>query len=433
MEEATLALFQVAAEGDLAGVQRFFTLETTARIIAQTNAGHRARSDAALARNESPFRDGMSREGWNAPQGSPSRSFFDVVISNDHRHILNWFLSSDACRVIGDTMRAIISSIATTVILDRPRDSFEVLEIIFDSYLFVKVLTPMERKHAFYDMSHVACFLNLPDLLRLLLAHGSDANIADARGSLLEVCGVFGSVECLEVLVESGIFGVQHAITTDWNAPFRNVEVALALLQIGVDMQCDPNRGSPLHVATRFRCDDVVETLATLGYVDVNARYSTTSTRTHQGGTFVYTIEDMTPLMIACLPSEYQRPGFATASVLVAHGADVRQWNRDGETALHILVKNKFDADIVALLVATDPEVINLPDQEGNTPLHLMLQTMELDFAAQSCDVLLSNGADPYICNVRGESAYQVLMESEQGREYVHSHPQYFTKPSSAT
>ncbi|TMW67183.1 hypothetical protein Poli38472_012299 [Pythium oligandrum] len=213
---------------------------------------------------------------------------------------------------------------------------------------------------------------------------------------------------------ESGVFGMQHS-SASWVGSFKSVDVTLALINNGVDLHGAFNHDSSLHANTFYRHNKVVETLVKDGYVDVDARGE----------------DGVTLLMVAARRQTMQRSGLDIASLLVAHGTNVREQTDSGEIAFHYLVKNQIDKKVVALLVAQDPELINLSDNNGATRLlSSMVQTTDTSFAslAYRIDILLSHGADPFIQSHSVESASQVLMATNQGRAYIASRPHYFPK-----
>ncbi|XP_014274864.3 poly [ADP-ribose] polymerase tankyrase-1 [Halyomorpha halys] len=102
----------------------------------------------------------------------------------------------------------------------------------------------------------------------------------------------------------------------------------------------------------------------------------------------------------------------------------VKDANHNQYTMLHyaVSIKNNIAGTIQMLLRCGAN--INARDAEGNTPLHIAVS--EKDDESQT--VLLLNGADPYIANGAGRTAFQMLKESSPGvvdrlQWYINSMP----------
>ncbi|TMW67185.1 hypothetical protein Poli38472_012301 [Pythium oligandrum] len=398
MDQSTqLALFQAAADGDLDAVRAFFAHPSVLEAVDKTNDDFRRLRNAALAQNESPYsvayRTEHSADRWYDHYPTELPGFlFEWIIRRDQLHVLEWFVSSDSCEIIGDTMRGNVPRITSVAIsMDKPG----ALELILESYLFVDVFSHAERQFAMHEMLDQACSNNSPDVIRLVVAHGIDLSQPMARNNPLETCGFNGSVECVDVLVSSGLFGVQHS-TLGRKIPFKNVEVAVALINHGVDFRSE--RESPLHTAAHYRALDIMKTMVVEGCVDVNS--------CAMGG--------ITPLMLATRRDRWSESGLPVASFLVPYGADVRPRSDRGETALHFAVKEGIDREMIAFLLDLAPEIVNEQDEDGATPLLLMTQSRYFRGNAEDLDVLFANGADPYRVNNTGLSAYHVLVVPNQ-------------------
>ncbi|TMW67190.1 hypothetical protein Poli38472_012306 [Pythium oligandrum] len=409
-EKLQRALFQAAMDGDLDTIRWVFTLSNAFEAVARSNTEHREMREAALAQNKSPyhntFRRLQSTESWYTRY--ESGFLFKRIIEYEQLHVLEWFLSAEACELLGDTMRGLLHDLAGAVIY-LEGDHLDVLELILESHLFTQVLSPMERQYALQEIIELAIPLNRADLIRLLVTYGADVDGLVKRNGALMLCEKYRSLECVERLVESGVFEVQYSILSGSTA-FENVQVMLALIKNGADAQGEPNRYSPLHTAAHFHATDFVETLVTHGCVDVNAGA--------MGGT--------TPLMLAVRGDRWSNSGLAIASFLVAHGANVSQPSDMGETALHFAVKGWVNKETAAFLIDKDTTLVNRPDENGTTPLLAMIQSFSFSNRDDDLDFLLSRGADPYIRNQRDESAYKKLLADKRGRAYVNSHPHFF-------
>lgn len=97
--------------------------------------------------------------------------------------------------------------------------------------------------------------------------------------------------------------------------------------------------------------------------------------------------------------------------LLLDHGADTNQLNKDNETSLHIAVKAENIA-IVELLLQNKANA-NIRNICGKTPLHLAAEKESLDIAK----LLLDNGADANIEDKYG--ATPICVAEKQGNENI--------------
>ncbi|XP_063426863.1 uncharacterized protein LOC134710434 [Mytilus trossulus] len=65
-------------------------------------------------------------------------------------------------------------------------------------------------------------------------------------------------------------------------------------------------------------------------------------------------------------------------------------------------------------------DFVNMPDKEGNTPLHSLIKRRILKEESHRCiETLLENGANPYLCNDYGVSANGLIQSSFDTVEYI--------------
>ena len=122
---------------------------------------------------------------------------------------------------------------------------------------------------------------------------------------------------------------------------------------------------------------------------------------------------------------------------LLKAGADVSLRDNEGQTFLHEWCKqgrshwSNLD-DMVRQLLARHPELANVPNGDGDTPLHTAVRSGN-QTAAQ---ILLQNGADQLIQNARGETALYLAQKDNGGylANVVHlkgcSYNFYFSMPT---
>lgn len=93
--------------------------------------------------------------------------------------------------------------------------------------------------------------------------------------------------------------------------------------------------------------------------------------------------------------------------LLVSKGADIEALTNRGQTVLHFA----NDAQIATLILEKAPQLINIKDEWGRTPLHEVAQKSKSDAAVK---VLLSKGADINVANEHFGSILHVAAENGQ-------------------
>uniref|UniRef100_A0ABD2X9G8 Uncharacterized protein n=1 Tax=Trichogramma kaykai TaxID=54128 RepID=A0ABD2X9G8_9HYME len=112
-----------------------------------------------------------------------------------------------------------------------------------------------------------------------------------------------------------------------------------------------------------------------------------------------------TPLHLAL------KNGFLKSSeILLRRGADPNSANKEGSTSLHLICQRVDGCKLVEILfkIANDirkPVWVDVPDKEGNTPLHLAISHR----STRTSEILLVNGANPNLANKDGCTALHLI------------------------
>ncbi|KAL8792336.1 MAG: hypothetical protein Q9195_005039 [Heterodermia aff. obscurata] len=133
---------------------------------------------------------------------------------------------------------------------------------------------------------HLACYFNLPWLVRDYLAEGVDPNApANISGTPLIWASEVGATECVEALLEAGadpnLVEFDGWSALHWTAANRHVNVCELLLRHGADPNAEDTRGfRPLDWAIERGCENIVRLLSS-ELITRNSPYCVQDSRNH--------------------------------------------------------------------------------------------------------------------------------------------------------
>ncbi|KNC53223.1 uncharacterized protein AMSG_09310 [Thecamonas trahens ATCC 50062] len=229
------------------------------------------------------------------------------------------------------------------------------------------------------DLAWAAFAGNLDDITELVTEASVDINGRDARGRTpLHWACVQSKPEVLQWMLEAGA-EFEVADTVDFTplmlaSMHGNVDAVKLLLAAGTDpTRTDQEGFSALHWATSQAHSDIIPLLIAAG-ADVNERDS----------------KNRTSLMIAAGSGKVR-----TMMRLLEADADPAMVDAEGHTALHWAVGNNHSA-LVEKLARKFPDIVNVANDQGNTPLHFAAYEGYLACVS----VLVKAGANPAKANV---------------------------------
>ncbi|TMW65177.1 hypothetical protein Poli38472_009344 [Pythium oligandrum] len=171
------ALFDAAASGDVATIERFFRQPSMQPAIERVNQRFRNAFDYYVERNDSPFltRPSPPREEWHIrihPQGLwELELLFVKPAKHGHVRVFAWFCSDVATEIIGDSMRYLLYMLYSCAAQFAPNCA-EITEAILLSHLFAS-FNDVVRSLALSMMLGSAIKNKRANAIRVLVAHGA--------------------------------------------------------------------------------------------------------------------------------------------------------------------------------------------------------------------------------------------------------------------
>ena len=302
---------------------------------------------------------------------------------------------------------------------------------------------------------HIACIYSRLEILKVLLGHKNcDSNQQNSKGdtALNVVCRMRTGRELQFLEVLTSIPGINPTLVNhEGNAPIHltcmnsRLESLKALLSCG---SCNPNQqnskgDTALHIVCRMRTGRELQFLEvltstpginpTLLNLDGDAAFDVIgidgNTLLHiacaEGNTaliellvknranvLTLNLDGDAPIHTACMNSRPQ----SLKVLLSCESCDPNQQNSSGDTALHIVCRERTGRELQLLEVLTSTPGINstLLNLVGNAPIHIAC----IYFRLQSLKVFLScESCDPNHQNSRGDTALHIMCRIKTGDE----------------
>ena len=331
---------------------------------------------------------------------------------------------------------------ALDIALARPdsRDHMETAEQLIlagavSSNPIYHYLAPAVR-NANYDLRradgvaslHLAAAEGYEGLIGFLIERKANVNIKNASGATpLHEAVRSGKTGAMRMLVTSGAhINAQDAKGNSVLHLAAPVQEHQAIIKHLLDNDADSNLrddhgDSPLHVLISLnRKPEVVQTLLFAGDVDISARNAAGQTplclAVQEGRTALI------PLLLSkgadifaadnagVTPFDYAMKARGPVLDAIITPETVTQKDGAGNTILHLAVKNRGDASLVAKILAQKADV-NARNRGGDTALHIAVR-MNLK---ETGEYILANGANIFYHNSANESPLYIALTHPSG------------------
>ncbi|XP_073989644.1 uncharacterized protein isoform X3 [Rhodnius prolixus] len=121
----------------------------------------------------------------------------------------------------------------------------------------------------------------------------------------------------------------------------------------------------------------------------------------------------LTALHIAATSHSPNKSTLTIAQLLVKNGATIKLQNEEGRTALHLAIQYSCDSVFIKALLQSphSSSYVNIPDHEGNTPLHICAARNDVLFDKQKEVImqLITSGASHNTHNRSGKFALSLV------------------------
>jgi len=124
----------------------------------------------------------------------------------------------------------------------------------------------------------------------------------------------------------------------------------------------------------------------------------------HGASTDPVAFEGYTPLSLAAQSA--MNSGLEMCKLLVSAGANINVTNLRKQTLLHVASRSSA-APTIEYLVSLGPQLVNVPDRFGDTPLHIAALRKH---PTEIINTLIRAGADRRAVNDEGKTAYDLAV-----------------------
>ena len=275
---------------------------------------------------------------------------------------------------------------------------------------------------------HSASMVRHLETVKLLVSKGADVNtkaLNDYTPLHMALAGSLMTAQMQQVMVGTGVTPSEKEFESErFTTLFHSAsekegnEVAKLLVSQGADVNAKAEDGStPLHLVSWFRHLEIARLLVSKR-ADVNAKTKDGDTPLHGILAGKNTLEEsvrkdrQTPTTgreasILMLTQErvkeiLEKDGSEFVKFLVSKGADVNVKNNDGDTPLHLAVKEN-NAEAIKFLLSQKADG-NVKNNDGDIPLHLAMKESNIEVVK----ILVSNGANVNTWDKNGMSPLHV-------------------------
>ncbi|KAF5281783.1 hypothetical protein FQR65_LT14530 [Abscondita terminalis] len=338
-------------------------LEKGANVFAEDIGGNTCLHLAAACGDDDALMQTLLTKGLDVnKKNNDGDSCLQVAIENSSTKVVKMLLG------MGGDPTTVSSSGRTSLLCAIENGDEELWTQLLSQNVDVNVQTNSQVTPLF-----AAIEMGRADLAKQIIAMGCDVNVRKRSGSYLHSAAEL-QVDVIGELFAAGLDVDQQ--NNDGYTPlsvalkFKNVDAAIALLDLGADPNLNNNDGIPcLHHAVAFHREDIVLRLLGEG-LSINVRSSCGNT----------------PLLYAL---QHQR--LDNAKLLLAHGAAIDVLNNKGNSCLYYASKAGFN-DLVEELIEKGHEIDKF-NYRDFTPFLAALSNSQLSTAK----LLLKKGANPTV------------------------------------
>ncbi|KAI1771105.1 ankyrin repeat-containing domain protein [Hypoxylon cercidicola] len=278
-----------------------------------------------------------------------------------------------------DLVQWLLTSGADTNVLDR-NNKYALYYATRNAH--IDVVDALLQKGAKMDLVHASGeepllfnAISCPEIMRLLLDSGADANLVSSQGkTALNMASRYGMVEVAKILLEKGA-DINHKDRYGWAPIFDavgycpNVALTRLLAENGAEMDDMVHDETILHLALGEDIEILKTLLESRKGFDINTVDKTGLTALH---------------------SAVYESDINYMQVLIRAGADLNKPDRDGETPLHDAAQEAETLDHLKLLLAQPDIDLDAPCPKWGSPLCIASRTLNVE----GVRALLDRGAD---------------------------------------